>query len=184
MQQQPAVHTRPTGGFNQGFGDFSDEHLLEREQEARGEHDAAVAEDAKPELPKPPGPVQHGTSDPISELKQIGPDILAGLKEFTNFKKLLGLEDAPLTPEQEARAKTIHANFQRLEEEEQRVYTRRLQEWQQRQRQEEELEAQRKQANEDARHSYMPSTSKAPSGAQDPHAQSSTNQIRGPQSAN
>lgn len=186
MQNQPAIHARQTGGFNQGLGNFSDTHLFEQESLDKLQHDVAVAQDTKPELPESP---ESSTVHPIANqgdtLRELPHQVSQNFIDFLNPLTWFGVPVNKLSPEQKARMAEIHRRIQGFNAEEQQVAMRRMQDLELRKKQQEETELQHKEAERQAQKQFIVPTSKH-TGPADAVTQVSQNrqQLSGPASAN
>lgn len=145
------------GGFNQAMGQFG-EHLDENafqqasSQKALGQQAAQVtpqqmataqAQAAQQQAPggAPAEPREVGTIP--DEIKRMGQDLWEGVKNFFSLNTWLGIKPNNLTPDEQAKAKTVHQRYKQLDQEQQQEARRRY-EKEMKRRQSIEEEKQRK----------------------------------------
>jgi hypothetical protein len=211
--QSPSARPRPGGGFNSGFGNFSDEHLDENAvqqamtQKMMGQQQAAgagspqgvPAGSANPLAGTPPGsppPPPREVGSLYEELiKRPIVDIGKSLLSILDFSDALGISPPQdKTPEEQARMQAMHQRYQKLNEEQrqfaQRKYQEDLQKKKQAEQEKQQREAQRRQ--QEAASVAMPSSPKkgpvGPAGSSKQRAVTKLEQDRktlgGPASAN
>lgn len=203
------LRPRMGGGFNQAMGQFG-EHLDENSfkqassQKALGQQAAQVtpqqmaaaqAQAAQQQSPggAPAEPREVGTIK--DEAKRAATDVWEQVKSFFSINTWLGVKPNTLTPEEQAKAKTVHQRYKQLDQEQQQVARQRYEkEMKRRQAIEEEKqrkaqqEAQAKQNSDIA----VPSSPKkgpvGPGGSKKQKAvqklQNDRKQLSGPGSAN
>ncbi len=196
------------GGFNQGMGQFG-EHLDESaaqqasSQKALGQQGsqvsqqqiaAAQAQAAQQQAPgaAPVEPREIGTIK--DEVKRAGQDVWAEIKNFFSLNAWLGLKPNKLTPEDQAKAKTIHQRYKQLDQQEQQEARRRYEKEMKRRQAIEEEKQYKAQQEAQAKHSdvSVPSGPKkgpvGPGGNKKQKAvqklQTDRKQLSGPSSAN
>lgn len=206
MPAKPAAQARQGGGFNQGFGDFSDEHLDENAlQQAAQQHQlgqqgsnpgqTSATQHQLPGQPTPPQPRQEMGSLWEELVKEPAKDIFKGLTSLFDFSQALGFTPPESkTPEEKAKMQQLHARYQKLNEEQQAFAQKRFQEKQQKKKMEEEEKARKEQQKKQqaAQSVVMPSSPKkgpvGPSGSGKKRAEMKLEQDRktlsGPASAN
>lgn len=129
------LRPRMGGGFNQAMGQFG-EHLDENaftqasSQKALGQQAAQVtpqqmaaaqAQAAQQQAPggAPVEPREVGTIK--DEAKRAVTDIWEQVKNFFSLNTWLGIKPNKLTPEEQAKAKTVHQRYKQLDQEQQQV---------------------------------------------------------------
>ena len=194
--------SRPTGGFNQGFGDFGeqlDESAVSQAMQSKTVSQAATdpqtssalaTKAAQQSSAQAPQPREIGT---IKEELVTRPahDILKGLASLFDIKTILNLNPQADTPEQQAKKKQLHQRFNQLTQEQQQVAQANYRREMERKKREEEEKQAQKQRDQQAAQSIAPpsSPSKGPAGpgAKKPAAVDKLEQDRktlgGPQSA-
>lgn len=170
MQNQSAIHARQTGGFNQTFGNFSDEHLFEQENLNKLDHAVATAQDAKPELPQSPeSPGAHPLATQVDTLKELPHQLGQNFIDLLNPLTWFGVTADALSPEQKVRMAEIHRRFQTISAQDQQVALQKLQERESRKKRQEEEELQRKEAQQQSQQQFSVPSGKhtgAPGGQQ------------------
>lgn len=178
MPAQPNAKARQGGGFNQGFGDFSDEHLDENAlqqasvQHQLGQQGSNPGQTSKSQHQLPgqshPPPRQEMGSLWDELVKEPVKDIVTGLLSLADFSQALGFAPPETkSPEEKAKMQQTHARYQQLNQEQQAVAQKIFQQKQQKRKQEEEekarIEQQKKQ--KEAQSVVMPSSpEKGPAG--------------------
>jgi len=195
MPASKPMTPRPSGGFNQGFGDFG-EHLDETAVQQAMQQKAASQQATNPQTAQVSGQNSTAPTKPreIGTIKEElvtrpAHDILKGLVSLFDIKSILGLNPQTDTPEEQAKKKQLHQRFNQLTQEQQQVaqenYKR---EMERKRRIEEEKQAQRQREEQAKAQSIAPpsSPSKGPAGAKKPAAVDKLEQDRktlsGPQS--
>lgn len=168
------MQMRPGGGFNAAPGGLS-EHMDEAAlQQAMGTKAQAQQSgnispqqmaQAATQKSQQQQPREMGTIG--EEMKRMGGDVVKGLKELFSFATWFGLDPQTMTPEEQQKLKTIHQNYQKLDQEQQAYARQKYQEEQQRKKAQEEEAAMRRQ-QEEASKSEMAMPSSPQKGAQGP----------------
>ncbi|MCB9801332.1 MAG: hypothetical protein H6773_04055 [Pseudomonadales bacterium] len=168
------MQMRPGGGFNAapgGLSEHMDEAALQQAMGAKAQAQQsgtispqqmaqAAAQKSQQQQPREMGTIGE-------EVKRMGSDVVVGLKEFFSFATWFGFDPKTMTPEEQQKLKTVHQNFQNLDEQQQRYVQERFQKEQQRKKMMEEEAARRKQEDEAASSEViMPSSPQK--GAQGP----------------
>jgi len=191
MPQPPAVRPRTSGGFNQGLGQFND-HLDEAAMEdavqqkamaqqgtssaqsttggsALGAHNPADPQAGGAPAAQPPKPREVGSiQDEL--IKRPAQDVVAGLKQFFDINKLLGINPDKDDPQTKAKKQQMLQRWQKLKAEDQEVAKRIFQKEMQKKQQEEQEKQLRKQQEEQRKAQQMVIPSGKSSGAQGPGA--------------
>lgn len=169
---KPAARPRPTGGFHQGIGHFN-EHLDENamqqavQQKALGQQGTtstpAPMQQSAGGLPGLPG--QPGMPGATAEPRAVGTvqeelvtrpvqDIKKELLAFVDINALLGIHPEQDDPQTQAQKKALHTRWQKLNQEQKDLATKKYQEEMQKkqaqQQQEEEERARAAQAQRDS----------------------------------
>lgn len=189
MPSKPAQGSRPRpgGGFNQGFGNFSDEHLNESamqnamQQKQMTQQAAQTAGTPNPAQKATGKPMQQGAGQgaqprPDRQLGTLGEelvkrplaDLWSEIKKFFDINTILGINPVTDTPEEQAKKKQLHQRYQQLDQDQQRVAQEEFQKRMQKKQQEEQEELQKKQAEEQRRKEQVVMPSKPKSGPQGP----------------
>jgi len=198
MPGKPAQGSRPRpgGGFNQGLGNFSDEHLNESamqsamQQKQMTQQAAQTAGTPNPAQKATGKPMQQGAGQqaqprPDRQLGTLGEelvkrplaDLWSEIKKFFDINTILGINPVTDTPEEQAKKKQLHQRYQQLDQEQQRVAQEKFQEEMKRKQQEEQEEARKKQIEEQKKQDKsVLSTSKPKSGPQGPASGKSNKQ--------
>lgn len=187
---QPKSRPRQGGGFNQGLGQFSDEHLDERAFQnavqqkslgqqgtssaqsstggsALGAHGQAGAGHSNPKTGMPPAPPREVGTFTEELIKRPAQDIIKGLKSLFDINSILGVDPVVDDPETQAHKKQMLNRWQGLNQEQQQVaqqlYKQKMEE-KQRAEQEEQAKKQQQEKRK-AQSVQMPSSpSKGPVG--------------------
>lgn len=171
------MRARQGGGFNQLGGGLGSEHLDENATSSMQQQHQLTQQQADPqqvqqqvqnqkaqdELKHPPREV----GSLVQEGKRAVGDIFRELKQFLSLSTWLGLEFETMTPDEKAKARTVHQNFNRLTQEQQQEAKKRFQLLEQKKKQQEEERIQKEQAKkqQEAQSIQMPtSTKKGPIG--------------------
>lgn len=211
---KPAMRARPGGGFNQGLGNFNEEHMEQQamqqavQQKSAQQQGAqtgvsagaqpqnaqqAIQQMAKQGAGAQPAPPREftGLKD---EIKYAKDDVSSEIKAFFKLNTWLGIKPAEKDQQELAKQKQVHQRFQRLDQEQQQVAKQMYQEELQRKKAEEEEKERKQQMQEQQKHQDLPmptSTKKGPvgpGGSKKQKAvqklQSSRQQLSGPSSAN
>lgn len=181
---KPTATPRAMGGFNSGFGNFSDEHLEENAfqqamgQKALGQQATAASQSTtggsalQPgqlpgQLPgqqpgaQPPQPREVSTI-PDELVKRPAKDIVQGLKSIFDINTLLGIDPTKDDPQTQARKKQQLQRWQSLNQEQQQ-YAQQLFQEKMKKKQQAEQEEQMKKQQEQQRQAQsfeMPSSPK------------------------
>ena len=149
---------RPGGGFNSapgGMSEHMDDAALQSamtqkagSQQAGQVSPQQMAQAAAGKTQQQSPPREVGTIG--EELQRAGADLLKGVKDLFSFSAWFGINSDALSPEDKQRMKTIHQNFQKLDQEQQAYARQKFQEEQQRKKMQEEEAQQRKQQEEAA----------------------------------
>jgi hypothetical protein len=160
----PAPRPRPSGGFNQGLGQFNDnfgEHLDENamqaavQQKALAQQGTSSAQPAAQIAPGQPDQSALGSPEPAgvpTEPRELGTvqeellqrpahDIVEGLKSFFDIYSLLEINPETDDPQTQAHKKQMLDRWQRLNQEQQQVAQEKYQ-FEMKKKQEEEARAQ------------------------------------------
>lgn len=200
--QKPAMRVRQSGGFNQGFGNFTDEHLEENsmrqavQQKAlqqQGTNTGTKSQQKQQGTGTPPPPPRE-----VSTIKDEGvravKDVLIEIRQFFSLNTWLNINPQTKDPGELAKQKQTHQRWQRLNQEQQAVAKKMYQEEVQRKKilaeQEERKNQQKRQQEADAL--PMPSSPKkgpvGPSGSKKQKAinklQQDRQKMSGPSGAN
>lgn len=165
----PAARPRPSGGFNQGFGNFNDsfEHLDDKamksavQQKALGQQGTSSTQSttggsALGSHTQPPPAAQPVKPRPIGSLADelvVRPaqDIGKGLLSLFDINTLLGVNAQKDDPQTQAKKKQMLQRWNQLDEEDQAQVKKRYQETMQKKQQEEKEEQAKKQQAEQAK---------------------------------
>ncbi|NCN82411.1 MAG: hypothetical protein GW947_00425 [Candidatus Pacebacteria bacterium] len=170
-QKPPATRSRPGGGFNQGLGQFSDEHLEENASQASVQQKQLAQQQTQ--IAGTPNPAQKSTGQqPIQDRqpREVGTildetvfrpvqDVAMELIRFFDIGTILQINPQTDTPEEQAKKKQLHARYEQLTQEQQQVAQRNFQEAQQRKQQQAEEDLQKKQLEEQQNQSFVVPTS-------------------------
>lgn len=180
MPNSPTARPRQGGGFNQGFGNFSDEHLDENAVSQAAQQHQLGQQGSNPGQTTgsqhiPPG--QSAIPKPRQEMgslweelvKEPAKDIFKGLLSLFDFSQALGLSKPADSkpPEEQVKLQQMHARYQKLNQEQQAFAQKRYQEMMQKKKLEEQENLRKKQLKkqQEAQAFEMPtSPSKGPVG--------------------
>lgn len=168
---------RPGGGFNQGFGNFSDEHLNESAMQSAMQQKQMTQQAGQ--VAGSPNPAAKKTNNPAPSAiqkqqdRQIGTiteevfkrplaDIVTSIKSIFDINALFNIDPTTDSPEEQAKKKQLHQRWQQLDQEQQRVVQEEFQRRMQKKQQEEQEELQKKQMEEQKKKEQvvMPSSPK------------------------
>lgn len=202
--QKPAMRVRQGGGFNQGFGNFTDEHLDENAMQQAMQQKALQQQGTT--AGTKPQPQQHGAGAGVppapprevgtipDEAKRAGQDVWTEIKQFFRLNTWLNINPDAKDPAELAKQKQTHQRWQKLNQEQQSVAKKMYQQEVQRKKaQAEEEERKRQQAKQqEASALPMPSSpQKGPVGPTGSKKQKAINKLQqdrqnmsGPSSAN
>ncbi len=204
--QKPTATARQGGGFNQGFGDFSDEHLeqnalsqaVNQQKLAQQGSNSGTTTGNQHQLPgqaKPPSPPREIGSLWDELVKEPAKDIFKGLMSLFDFSQALGIDPPQTkTPQEQANMQAMHKRYQQLDQEQQAFAQKRYQEKLQKEKLEREEKARKDEAKkrQEAQSIAVPSSPKkgpvGPAGSGKKRAVAKLEQDRktlsGPASAN
>jgi len=200
--QKPAMRVRQGGGFNQGFGNFTDEHLDENAMQ-QAMQQKALQQQSTTSGTKPQ-PQQQGTGLPPApprevgtisdEVKRAGQDIWTEVKQFFRLNTWLNINPETKDPAELAKQKQIHRRWQELDQNQRAVAKKMYQQEVQRKKAEAEEEERKKQQAKQQEASALPmpsSPQKGPVGPTGSKKQKAINKLQqdrqnmsGPSSAN
>lgn len=181
---KPTATPRPMGGFNQSFGNFSDEHLeqnamqtaLQQKQLSQQATSAAQSTTGGSALQMQQLAQQAGSAQaaraPVTPrevssikdelLKRPAQDIATQLKAFVDINALLGINPEKDDPQTQAKKKAVLNRWQKLDAEQKEIAQKFFQEKMQKKKQEQQEEEAKKQqkAQAEQQQLVMPSSPK------------------------
>lgn len=199
---KPAMRVRQGGGFNQGFGDFTDEHLEENAMQGAIQQKAlqqqstnagTKSQSQQQATGLPPAPPREVGTIP-EETKRAANDIWGEIKQFFELNTWLNINPESKDPAELAKRKQTHQRWQKLNQEQQSVAKKIYQEEIQRKKALAEEEERKKQQQKQQEASALPmpsSPQKGPVGPTGSKKQKAINKLQqdrqnmsGPSSAN